>query len=98
MKNQDKKLQNYMAQFPSDATSWGQATDEMRDLAREVRMTYNELIVDAVEGDENYVEGLDFMSFSTPSEWNTKAKIQIASLWGQLTDYAKDSVLEDFNL
>lgn len=48
------------AEFPSDATCWSQATDEVRDMCRESRLL-------AGVGEAGAV---DFRSFSTPDQWN----------------------------
>lgn len=48
--------------FPKDATTWSQATDEVRELCREARIF-------AGVGEEGAV---DFTTIKTPGEWNTK--------------------------
>lgn len=48
------------AQFPSEATCWSQATDEVRDMCREARLF-------AGVGEDGAV---DFRQFSTPAQWN----------------------------
>ena len=57
-------------QFPEDAETWRDATDEIRDLAHNVRCSYNELVLDVCEGDKGYIEALNFRTFKTPSCWN----------------------------
>jgi len=91
----DKAIEKKLSQYPDNATSWGDADDGIRDLAREVRETYNELTINVLEGDKGYVESLDFKSFKTPSEWNTKAKKQIRTLWSKMTDWSKENVIEN---
>ena len=83
----DKRIKNYMAEFPNNATSWAQATDEIRDLAHSVRTTYNE----CREAD---IKSLNFRSFKKPSDWNTNAKKQINQIWKKLTPGEKISVFE----
>lgn len=74
MKNLDEKLESFLSQFPDNAQTWRDATDEIMDLCRGVRESYNELVLDVMEGEKGYIEGLDFRSFKTPSQWNTEAK------------------------
>ena len=61
------KIEKFLEQFPTDATSWVQATDEVRDLARASREMLNEY-------DDIKVEAVDFTATCTPAEWNTKAR------------------------
>ena len=58
------KIEKFLEQFPTDATSWAQATDEVRELARASREMLNEY-------DDIQVEAVDFTATRTPSEWNT---------------------------
>ena len=58
------KILNFLEQFPTDATSWSQATDEIRDLSRASREMLNEY-------NDIQVEAVDFTATRTPSEWNT---------------------------
>ncbi|MBR6631860.1 MAG: hypothetical protein IKK89_07950 [Alistipes sp.] len=61
------KIEKFLEQFPTDATSWVQATDEVRDLARTSREMLDEY-------DDIKVEAVDFTAARTPAEWNTKAR------------------------
>ena len=61
------RLENFLEQFPTDATSWSQATDEIRDLSRASREMLNEY-------DDIQVEAVDFTATRTPAEWNTRAR------------------------
>ena len=61
------KIEKFLEQFPTDATSWVQATDEVRDLARASREMLDEY-------DDIKVEAVDFTANKTPAEWNTKAR------------------------
>ena len=58
------KIEKFLEQFPTDATSWVQATDEVRDLARASREMLDEY-------DDIKVEAVDFTAIRTPAEWNT---------------------------
>jgi hypothetical protein len=93
MKNLDKKLNDFINQFPDNATNWSQATDEIRDLCRGCRESYNELVLNVVEGEKGYIDALDFRSFKTPSQWNTEAKKMIRTLWAKMDDWAKENAL-----
>lgn len=48
------------AKFPPSATSWSQATDEVRDMCREARK-----LAGVAEN-----KAVDFRRFSSPQEWN----------------------------
>ena len=61
------RLENFLEQFPTNATSWSQATDEVYDLARTSREFLDEY-------DDIQVEAVDFTATRTPAEWNTKAR------------------------
>ena len=61
------KIEKFLEQFPTDATSWVQATDEVRDLSRASREMLDEY-------DDIKVEAVDFTAIRTPAEWNTKAR------------------------
>lgn len=89
------KLATFLAKFPDDATSWRQATDEIRDLAYKVRSAYNEHTLDVLEHEAGYVESLNFRSFRTPAEWNQGAKKQIRELWSKMNDWSRTNALND---
>ena len=61
------KIEKFLEQFPIDATSWVQATDEVRDLAPASREMLDEY-------DDIKVEAVDFTATKTPAELNTKAR------------------------
>ena len=58
------KIERFLDKFPTNATSWREATDEVRDLARASREMLNEY-------DDITVEAVDFTAIRTPAEWNT---------------------------
>ena len=58
------KIEKFLEQFPTNATSWREATDEVRDLARVSREMLDEY-------DDIQVEAVDFTATRTPAEWNT---------------------------
>lgn len=62
--------------FPPDATSWAQATDELRDMARQLR---EQAGLDASWS-------VEFRN-TTPGEWNRKAIIGILAYFSLLSDY-----------
>ena len=58
------RLENFLEQFPTNATSWSQATDEVYDLARTSRKFLDEY-------DDVKVEAVDFATLDTPAKWNS---------------------------
>ena len=58
------KIEKFLEQFPTDATSWTQATDEVYDLARTSREFLDEY-------DDVKVEAVDFATLDTPAKWNS---------------------------
>ena len=58
------KIERSLDKFPTNATSWREATDEVRDLARASREMLDEY-------DDITVEVVDFTAIRTPAEWNT---------------------------
>ena len=58
------KIEKFLEQFPTNATSWREATDEVRELARASREMLDEY-------DDIKVEAVDFTAIRTPAEWNT---------------------------
>ena len=58
------RLENFLEQFPTNATSWSQATDEVYDLARTSREFLDEF-------DDVKVEAVDFATLDTPAKWNS---------------------------
>ena len=61
------KIERFLDKFPTNATSWREATDEVRDLTRASREMLDEY-------DDIKVEAVDFTATKTPAEWNTKAR------------------------
>ena len=58
------RLENFLEQFPTNATSWSQATDEVYDLARTSREFLDEY-------DDVKVEAVDFATLDTTAKWNS---------------------------
>lgn len=58
------KIEKFLEQFLTDATSWSQATDEVYDLARTSREFLDEY-------DDVKVEAVDFATLDTPAKWNS---------------------------
>ena len=58
------KIEKFLEQFPTNATTWREATDEVRDLAHASREMLDEY-------DDIKVEAVDFATTRTPAEWNT---------------------------
>ena len=59
-----QKIEKFLEQFPTDATSWRQATDEVRDLARASREMLDEY-------DDVQVDSIYFPDIKDPAEWKT---------------------------
>lgn len=84
-------------EFPTDASSWKYATDEMRDITRTARELYNQVEHDFTEDDENnpkYIKSMNFRNFKTPSEWNTKSQNEIVRIWNLMGNEAKRHFLD----
>lgn len=73
-----EKIERFLQKFPRNATSWSQATDEIRDMAR----TSSEYL-EANEG--IIVAPLDFRTFRSPSEWNTKGQDYILANFDRMS-------------
>ncbi len=58
------RLENFLEQFPTNATCRSQATDEVYDLARTSREFLDEY-------DDAKVEAVDFATLDTPAKWNS---------------------------
>lgn len=61
------KIERFLDKFPTNATSWREATDEVRDLAQASREMLDEY-------DDIKVEAVVFTATRTPAEWNTRAR------------------------
>lgn len=72
-------IKNFLANFPDDAASWGQATDEIIDLARSSREILN-------LGEEH---ALNRQSLHSPSEWNTQGKKYILDNYARMNAQQK---------
>ena len=58
------KIERFLDKFPTNATSWREATDEVRDLARTSREMLDEY-------DDVQVDSIYFPDIKDPAEWNT---------------------------
>lgn len=83
---QFKKL---FAAFPADTNSWKFATDEMRDIAKFFRETYNEF-----HQTETPIQSLNFKSFTTPSEWNSESQKFIVDVWKKMNTATRSYTLK----
>ncbi|MFR9635488.1 MAG: hypothetical protein SNH55_02790 [Rikenellaceae bacterium] len=77
-------LEKYLEQFPTNATSWSHATDEIRDLARTIRE-----LLEEYQG--IIVEPIDFRAIKTPSEWNIQGRIFIIDNYAKMNNDAKNT-------
>ena len=66
--------------FPADATSWAQATDEVRELHRLAREQVQEQTGKMVE------VLVDFRWMTTPSMWNTKGVAAIVQYYNMMDE------------
>ena len=78
-----KTLEQFLSKFPNNTTSWAEATDEIRDIARTVKEYYNEYNTPSIEA-------CDFRQLNTPSDWNTVGKEYILSVYSKLKGPAKE--------
>jgi len=89
LESKKQYLLEYLNNFPKNAESWRQATDEVRDIARMARITY-------LEVDEKEYEPLDFKTLKTPAEWNTLGREYITDMYNRMSDEAKKEFLDAF--
>jgi len=94
-------IEKFLSQFPDNATCWSQATDEVRDMAREARQIYNDLDLNVTEDEcldlGKGLQPLDFRSFNKPSEWNTQSKKFILDTFDKMSGQAKASFFGSFS-
>lgn len=83
-------LDEFLAKFPNNATSWVNATDEIKDLSRTSREYLEEY-----QG--IIVEPLNFKQLKSPARWNTKGKESIRSNFGKMTISTKKAFFKRFN-
>lgn len=83
------QIERFLERFPKNATSWAQATDEIRDLAQTTRE-----YLDDYEG--VIVEPVDFRSVSTPAEWNTKGRDYILTNFDRMANATKERFYDYF--
>lgn len=79
MRNSKNKIENFANTYPSDANSWSQATDEIKDVALFLRMQYNETNTKGIRLGNGITP-------RTPSEWNRKYKSIITICCNALPD------------
>lgn len=89
-----KKLDSFLNKFPDNATSWSQATDEVRDLARSAREHHNEYDLNVSEDDSKAAQSLNWREMKTPAEWNSKGKKFIKEMVGKMGKEAKDAFMK----
>jgi len=77
MEKNIKNIQAFLNKFPSDTTSWINATDEIRDLSRSSREYLEEY--DGVS-----VEPVNFDRIHTPAMWNKLGKESILNNYRQM--------------
>ena len=77
-----KNITAFLEKFPRNATSWRDATDEIRDLAKTAR----ELVY---EQNESYFEPVNFREIGkngTPAQWNTEGRAFIVKMVNKMNE------------
>lgn len=92
------KIEKFLSQFPDNATSWAQATDEVRDLARGAKEIYNEIDLNLTdyEAITHGLQPLNFWAFDYPSQWNTEGKKYILTTFDKMSQKAKTEFYNRF--
>lgn len=91
-----KNIESFLEKFPNNASSWKDATDEVRDLAKSARLIYTDIDLDLTDGDDGVPEALDFTKLRNPGRWNTEGKKYIMKMVGKMSDDALKSFYEDY--
>ena len=86
-----EKVEKFLKQFPDDTDTWKNATDEIRDIARNIKDLYNE------RNEDNKIEALNFRKINKPSEWNTEGKKYIRMVYGKMCDVCKKAFKKYFD-
>lgn len=100
IENRTKKInniENFLKQFPNNAKSWEDATDEIRDLARKAKEIYNEVDLDVSNDSPKALKPLNFREFNKPSEWNTKGKKYILNTISKMSDKAFNEFYDEYS-
>lgn len=83
------KIEKFLEQFPKNTTTWANAGDEIRDLARTSR--------EYLEEYQNVIiEPLDFRSYKKPSEWNTNGRDYILANFDRMDERTKKAYYKRF--
>ena len=83
------KIEKFLEQFPTDATSWTQATDEVYDLARTSREFLEEY-------DDVKVKAVDLATLDTPAKWNSVCREAIWRNYDLMRSHAQLLFYERF--
>lgn len=84
-----RKIAKFLEQFPTNTTSWADATDEVQDMARTAREFLEEF-----EG--VIVEPVDFCAVKTPAEWNAKGRAFILACYDRMKEDTRKNYDEWF--
>lgn len=76
-------IERFLERFPKNATNWSQATDEVRDMAREARE-----LLEEYEG--VIVEPINFRNIETPAQWNTEGRDSILANFDRMSPSIKE--------
>lgn len=82
-------IENFLRNFPLDATSWAQATDEIRSLVHEIRINHNDYF-------EEQIESMNWYSFTSPSQWNTEGRLEFWRIWDLTCEEARSDTYNAF--
>jgi hypothetical protein len=83
-------VEKFLAKFPDTATSWKDATDELRDIARISREYIGEF--DGIE-----VDAIDYHSLKTPAAWNMTSKDYIRHNMERMSKNTFNQFLKQLN-
>jgi DNA replication protein DnaC len=85
-----EKIEKFLSKFPKNATSWKDATDEIRDLSRRSKEYLEEY-------DQIIVEHIDFKKCKTPAQWNTKGRKHVLANIDRMSEQTKIAFYEFFD-
>ncbi len=91
-----KKIEKFLSRFPDETSNWSEATDEIRDIARCIRLSHNELDLNLQEDEDGAFIPMDFSNIKDPSTWNKAAKLQIRTIWPLMGAWAREQVIDEY--
>ncbi len=88
-------LSKFFKLFPRNTSSWAEATDEIRDIAKMAREYYTEYDLKVVYDDPKAMQPLNFRSINSPSEWNIKGQDYTIKVYNMMSNETKKIFLRD---